>query len=315
MEVLWIILGIIAGLTLLFFLITYICFFITFYVTRRQKKVKDFNLPKGEIYKPFHGKMLEWMKETKTIPHEEIYIQSFDGLKLFGKYYECEKGAPIELMFHGYRGNAERDLCGGIQRCFALKRNVLIVDQRGSGKSGGRVISFGINESKDCERWIEYLVNRFDEKQKIYLTGVSMGASTVLIASAKQYPSNVVGVVADCGYSSAKDIIKKCVKDMHLPVNVTYFFIKLGAKIFGKFNLEETSPVEAMRNCKIPVMFFHGEDDDFVPCYMSKINYDASVTYKKLITIPNAGHGLSYLADPKTYLDALKEFENQIEKI
>ena len=95
---------------------------------------------------------------------------------------------------------------------------------------------------------------------------------------------------------------------MKLPVELCYIFIKLGAKLYGHFNLESHSPVEAMKSCTVPVIFFHGECDDFVPCEMSKINYEACCARKKLVTIPGAGHGLSYPSAPEIYLDALKEF-------
>lgn len=135
-----------------------------------------------------------------------------------------------------------------------------------------------------------------------------MGASTVLIASAKELPENVVSVVADCGYTSAKAIIKKCIKDIHLPPALLYPFIKLGGKIFGKFDVEETSPIEAMKNCKVPVLFIHGDDDAFVPCSMSKENYRACVSKKELLIIKGAGHGLSYPVAPDKYVECLNEF-------
>ena len=142
-----------------------------------------------------------------------------------------------------------------------------------------------------------------------------MGASTVLMAAGKSLPKNVVGVLADCGFSSPKKIIQKCAKDMHYPVNLIYPFIKLGAKIFGHFDLEEYSPLEAMKTCKIPVIFFHGEDDDYVPCDMSREVYDVCTSPKKLVTIPGAGHGLVYLVDNKKYFQSVVEFfsENGVE--
>ena len=80
---------------------------------------------------------------------EEVEIRSRDGLTLRGKYYEYEKGAPLEIMFHGYRGNAARNLSGGVERCFTLKRNTLIVSQRAHGNSEGHVITFGYKEKYD----------------------------------------------------------------------------------------------------------------------------------------------------------------------
>jgi dipeptidyl aminopeptidase/acylaminoacyl peptidase len=248
------------------------------------------------------------VRESRATPYEEVEITSFDGLKLRGRYYEYAPGAPIELMFHGYRGTAERDLSGGMHRCFALGRSALIVSQRGSPGSEGNVISFGINEHRDCMAWIDFMLRKFGPDVKIILTGISMGASTVLMAAGKELPPNVIGVLAACGYSSAREIIKKVIRQFNLPPDLVYPFVRLGAKIFGRFDLEETSPVESVKRSSVPVIFFHGEGDDFVPCEMSRINYEACASRKMLVTVPGAGHGLSYSVEPEGYLEALKEF-------
>ncbi len=309
MQFLWIALGIAAFMIIAVLAIAYICFRIAFYV-----KPRDLNnpqaeyLPEGLVYEPFREGIERWKKETDETPHEEFFMTTFDGLRLHAKYYEYEKGAPIELMFHGYRGTAERDLAGGVQRCFKLGRSAFIVDQRCSGKSEGKVITFGINEHKDCLSWIDFMIKHFGPDVKIFLAGISMGASTVLNAAGKPLPKNVIGVLADCGFNSPKDIIKKIINQMGLPASISYFFVKLGAKIYGRFDLEEISPDTALKNCTIPVIFFHGEADDYVPCCMSKINYDACRSKKKLVTIEGAGHGLCYPVAPEIYLNSIREF-------
>ena len=309
MEWYYILLIILAVLLLTIFITTYICFRLTFYVDRKKDKNKEeFDIPPGDIYEPYRDQMIAWMKEARNMKHVEYKIISFDNLKLHAKYYEIEKGNTIEIMFHGYRGNAERDLCGGIQRAFALKHNVLLVDQRTSGDSEGNVITFGINESKDCLKWIDLVVNEFGENQKIILTGISMGAATVVTTAGYDLPNNVVGVLADCGYSTSKDIIKKCIGMLKLPPVIFYPFVKLGAKIFGHFNLEETSPLEAVKKTKLPIIFFHGDTDDFVPHYMSEELYNAKKDNCKLITIKGAGHGLGFLVDPSLYIKSMEEF-------
>ena len=185
MTILWIFLAIV----LLVLAIAFACFYIAFFVPKHAPvAIDDYTIPDGEIYEPFRAQMVAWMKEVRALPHEDFYITSFDGLKLHGKYYECAPGAPIELMFHGYRGNCDRDLCGGVQRCFALGRNCLLVDQRCSSASEGHVITFGIKEHRDCLRWIDFAVQHFGKDAKIILTGISMGASTVLMAAGYPLP-------------------------------------------------------------------------------------------------------------------------------
>ena len=308
MIFLWIGLGA-AAISAAAILISYICFRMAFYVPKRTIGPEEkIDLPDGEIYEPFHKQMEEWILEARKMKPKKYYIRSFDGLKLCGKYYEYSPDAAIELMFHGYRGNSERDLSGAVQRCFALGRNAFIVDQRASRESEGNVISFGINEHKDCLSWIDFLIKEFGKDVKIIITGISMGASTVLMAAGKNPPKNVVGVLCDCGFTSAKEIIMKVVKQMHLPPKIIYPFIKLGAKLFGRFDLEEYSAIEAAKQCKIPVIFLHGESDDYVPWEMSKKNYDACSSKKELFSVPNAGHGLCYLIDNEGYFNAVREF-------
>ena len=309
MLALWIVLGVVIVLALMIVLISYLCFRMAFYSPDRPAVSSDaIDIPEGETYEEFREDMEKWARDLRAMPHEEMTITSFDGLTLRGKFYEYAPNAPIELMFHGYRGTAERDLSGGVERCFKLGRSALLVDQRGCSDSEGNVISFGINEHRDCLAWLDFAIQRFGKDVKIILTGISMGASTVLMVSDKALPPNVLGILADCGFSSAKDIIKKVIRQMGLPADVGYPFVKLGATLFGHFDLEARSAVETVKNATVPVIFFHGDGDDYVPCEMSRINYEACTSKKKLVIIPRAGHGLSYPVAPDVYLDALREF-------
>ena len=309
MKILWIFLACGAAVAAIVALLAYICFRIAFYAPlSKRAPAGTVNLPAGSVYGPFRESIEKWAQEVRAMPHEDVSITSFDGLTLWGRFYEYAPGAPIELMFHGYRGSAERDLAGGVQRCFQVGRSALVVDQRCGGRSDGDVITFGVREHRDCLSWVDFMLRHFGSDVKIILTGISMGAATVMIAAGKPLPPNVIGVLADCGYTSAKDIIQKVTRQIGLPPKLSYPFVRLGARIFGKFDLEEVSPVESLKNCTIPVIFFHGESDDFVPCRMSRINYDACASRKKLVTIPGAGHGLSYPVAPEAYLQALEEF-------
>lgn len=303
-----VIVSILLLLAVVVLLVSYICFRMAFYV--KEKKIigpDEFPIPEGPIYEPFREQMVAWMKEVRALPHRDFQIRSHDGLKLWGKFYEYAPGAPIELMFHGYRGNAERDLCGGVQRAFSLGHSALLVDQRAASRSDGNVISFGVKEHQDCLAWVSFMAKTFPDRSLI-LTGISMGATTVLLAVGHELPENVVGVLADCGFTSAKEIIQVVIRMMKLPPKLSYPFVWLGAKVFGRFDLRGSDVPTALKNCKLPVIFFHGEGDDFVPCDMSKANFDACPSRKRLVTIPDAGHGLCYLVDPESYLQAMREF-------
>ena len=272
----------------------------------------EYEIPEGEIYEVYREDMIEWTKEIRAMPHEDVEIVSHDGLTLRGKYFMKSPELPVEILFHGYKGTAERDLCGAVERAFDVNRNALIVNHRAAGPSDGHVISFGINERRDCLRWIDFAIQKFGKDVKLVITGISMGAATVMMASGEDLPSNVISVLADCGYTSPKEIICKVVRDMKLPVKLLYPFIKLGAKLYGRFNLEEASPIEAMKKCTVPIVFVHGDADDFVPYEMSKRLFEACASEKKiLITVPGAGHGLAFPKDRKGYVDQLNEIYNK----
>ena len=309
MSALWVLLGTAVFVMLAAVTAAYACFRMAFYAPRKNAVQTDaIDIPEGEIYEPYRPQMERWTREVRAMPREHFTITSFDGLTLHADFFEYAPGAPMEIMFHGYRGSAERDLSGGVQRCFLLGRSVLLVDQRCSRRSGGEVITFGINEHRDCLAWAKFAAQHFGPDQKIILTGISMGAATVMMTADKDLPPNVIGILADCGYSSPKAIICKVIRDMKLPPALGYPFVKLGAKVFGHFDLEADSPEEALKHARVPVIFYHGEADDFVPCDMSRRNFEVCTSRKALITVPGAGHGLSYPVQPKRYLETLKEF-------
>lgn len=306
----FIVLAIITSVVFLALLFALILFLKIFYSKPRKKKDKDYcPLPSDKRYKPYYSKMIEWIKIASTFDHQKYNIISDDGLKLCGKFYKFYDDAPIEIMFHGYRGDSVRDLSGGIIRAKKVGHNILAVDNRASGESEGSVITFGIKEHSDCLKWINFVIDNVEKDAKIILSGVSMGASTVLMASGCKLPKNVIGIIADCGYSSPKEIIKEVIKGMHLPASLIFPFVWLGAKIFGRFNLTEFSPKEALKKTTIPVFFIHGDKDDFVPLYMSEINFEScSSKKKKLVITTNAWHALCYMVNEQEYEKEVIEF-------
>ena len=300
-----------AGLILLSVLIVWYSYRTAFY-SPEKRKADDYAIPKGAQYEKERQRMLSLIREMDEIPYEAVTISAQDGTKLSARYYHVRDGAPLQIQFHGYRGTAVRDFCGGNKLARESGQNTLVVDQRAHGKSGGTAITFGIRERLDCLCWAEYANQRFGSNTPVFLSGVSMGAATVLMASELELPANVVGIIADCPYSSPEAIIRKvCREDMHLPPALVMPFIRLGVRLFGHFDLREASAVQAVRNTSIPILLLHGEDDRFVPCGMSREIFDACTGEKTRITFPGAGHGLSYIVDTETYSEAVSRFVDQ----
>lgn len=292
-------------LVALMLVISYACFRLTFAVPSETVMT----LPNNEQYAPYAEESMRLMTAAADTLCESVYTTSCDGYRLRARYYHTKDGAPLQIMFHGYRSIGERDFCGGLAEAIDGGYNVLLVDQRAHGESEGKCLTFGIMEKYDCLSWVEYATARFGKDQKIILYGMSMGASTVLMATGLELPRNVIGVVADCGYTSPGAIIKKVIADRGYPMHITEFFVRLGGIIFGHFDISSKKHINYLAKSKTPTLFIHGSDDRFVPCEMGVENYNAcACEKKKLLVVDNAGHGISYMVDKSAYMSAVNDF-------
>ena len=264
----------------------------------------------GHQYDPYRPEMARIYKQLTERPCEFVTATSYDGLILSGRYYHVKDGAPLDIGFHGYRSSPMTDFSGGSELTFQMEHNLLLVDQRAHGKSQGRTISFGILERQDLLTWVNYAIERFGNDINILLYGISMGGATVLMASELELPDNVKGIIADCPYSSPLDIILHVGRDMPIPQWLIRPFAIWGAKIFGGFDLNETTADKSAANAKVPILILHGESDNYVPCEMSDIVL-ANANLIQRHTFPGADHGISYLVDKDRYRNLVSEFVNK----
>lgn len=306
----------IIGIVLILFIITFYCilrwaFCKAFAVPARLRTIhyrESVDQVRDEVA---HDRMMELAEELVNAPFERVTITSHDGLTLVGRYYRnVPDESRLEILFHGWRSIPARDGCGGAEIARRLGFNQLIVDQRAHGESEGKALTFGIKERYDCLDWVNYAVGRFGSDVKILLGGVSMGAATVLMAAELPLPENVVGITGDCGYASPEAIIRKVCRDMGIPDRLGYPIVNLSARLFCGVSLKDASATESVRRARVPIMLMHGEEDDFVPYPMALELYEAcNAPRKKLLSIPRAGHGLSYFYDNETYCRELGAFK------
>ena len=236
---------------------------------------------------------------------EEVFITSYDGLKLCAHIYSRgEYGGRGVLCMHGYNSGAVNDFAGAVDFFTDNGFTVILADQRAHGKSEGRRITFGTKERFDCRSWCEYIVGRYGSDVKILLDGISMGAATVTCAADREVglPENVKAVIADCGYSSPHEIIADVAKkNYHIPEFPVLPLLRLAARLDAGFDIDEISSVRSAANTGIPIFFAHGTADDFVPYEMGvKISSSCSSDHV-LFSVPGAGHGQSFLVDRDGY--------------
>ena len=301
-------------LILLILLAAWYCYKIAFYAPESKRVSADRPIT-GEQYLAVADDIRRVTGIMAGYTYEEVTIQSYDGSKLFGRYYHMADGAPVELLFHGYRSHPYRDCSGGHAMSRKLKLNTLVVDQRSHGASDGHTISFGVRERKDCLAWAEYAANRFGTDTPLILSGLSMGAATVLMASELELPKSVTCIIADSPYSAPKAIIEKVCVDKGYPLFLCRPFLWLGALIYGGFRLNSCSATDAVRHAKVPILLLHGEDDRLVPCEMSMEIAANCASRVEVATFPDAGHGLCYLTDPVRYEEVVSAFLRSVPEL
>lgn len=249
-----------------------------------------------------------FIKEHNARP---IRIKSDDGLMLYGDFIPAENPRGTILLAHGYRSNRYLEF-GEVYGFYHNKGlNILTVDQRSHGKSEGRYITFGVKESRDMQAWIRYHNENIGPYPMI-LSGLSMGASTMLYLADADLPDNVRGIIADCGFTSPKEIIATVYRrTTHLPAGPSLWAADLFARLLAGFSLTEKNTTKSLSRSNIPVLMVHGANDGFVPCEMTQRGYDACTGKKQVLLVEGADHGVSFLVDRPRYTRMVTDFLNE----
>lgn len=244
--------------------------------------------------------MKKWYSENG----EDVYIM-FDSLRLHGKLFK-NPGTKYALVCHGYTSKAKH-MAGFINKFHSLGYNVLAVDARAHGDSEGTKIGMGWVERFDVIEWIKYIISLEPDAQ-IILHGVSMGASTVLMASGEELPKNVKAIIADCGYTSEWDEFKQEADVLHIPWFPVLNASSAISKVRDGYNFKQASAVEQVKKSHIPTLFIHGSKDELVPYGMLNELYSAANCEKEILTIQGAGHALSSSVAPELYWNTVETF-------
>ena len=249
---------------------------------------------------------MAWFRAQKP---EELTIRSRDGLKLCGSYLEAPDAKACMLLCHGYRSRGGLDFALVLRTLYEHGCSVLVIDQRAHGRSEGRYIAYGVLERYDCQQWAWFLHAKLGGRVPIFLEGMSMGASTVMMAAELALPPSVVGIIADCGYNSPWEELRHCIKyRYHLPVFPVLPLTELMCRLVAGYSLKGASAAASLANSPLPLLIIHGMDDDFVPATMTAENYAAAAGEKRQILVPGARHALSYLVDRERLEKELMDF-------
>lgn len=297
----------IAVVLMIFLIIIAIALYWAFKTAFMRSDIRLVSFETGPLaeYKGIFDKSLKYIDK---LPCERVYIKSFDGIRLAGSYYNNNNSDTTILLFHGYRSDGNFDFACAVKFYIELGLNVLVVDQRANGESEGKLITFGIKERRDAVCWTNFINQNYAPKN-IFLSGVSMGATTVMMAANLDLPDSVRGIIADCGFTAAPDIIKKVAREAFKinaePILPVLDFL---CKTFGKFSLYETDTVKSLSESDIPIFFIHGKCDGFVPCKMTEISHEAARAEKYICLVDGADHGISFLVDTENIQNQITDF-------
>lgn len=245
---------------------------------------------------------------TNTIKNEKVEITANDGITLKGtEYIKDEQINDWVIVLHGYRSNPESVI--SIGRHFSEKGyNVLIPYMRATGESEGEYIGMGWLDKDDLKCWIDLIIKQ-NNNSNIILHGSSMGAATVLMASGDELPSNVKAIIEDSGYTSVWDIFASEAKArFNLPAFPVLNMFEIVANFRAKYDIKEASALEQVKKATVPILFIHGDNDDFVPEYMCEKLYEAANCKKDKLIIHSAGHTESRYKEPETYYNKIFDF-------
>lgn len=249
----------------------------------------------------------EW---SKTVENKKVEVKAEDGITLRGtEYLVNEKSDKWAIILHGYHSNPDSVI--SIGRHFSEKGyNVLIPSMRACGESDGEYIGMGWLDKDDLKCWIKLIIEQ-NENAEIVIHGSSMGAATVLMVSGDKLPSNVKAIIEDSGYTSVWDIFASEAKArFNLPTFPILNMFEIIANVRANYNIKEASALEQVKKATIPILFIHGDADDFVPEYMCEELYEATNCKKDKLIINDAGHTESKYKEPETYYNKIFEFIN-----
>lgn len=288
-----------------------------FYNLAIERNVKDFLVGNDDLEVTaeamdvfLDGDWRDWLDQQDF---EKMELTSYDGLALQGSLLKAEKPTnKTVILEHGYLG-AGTDM--GLYAEYYYKTlgyNVFFADLRGHGESEGDYIGFGWHDRLDLIDWADMLIDKLGSDTEIVIHGVSMGAAAALMASGESMPEQVKAVVADSPYTNVYELFAYQMKRMfHLPAVPILPATSLVTKMRAGYTLTEASALDQVKKAEVPILYIHGEADQFVPTRMAKELYENTKSDAEFMTVPGAGHSESFVVAKEEYIEKLEHFLNK----
>lgn len=240
----------------------------------------------------------------------DTVITDPQGVRLHALYAAApEPTDRTAVIVHGYTDCAVRMLMIGYLYNHDLRYNILLPDLHYHGRSQGRAIRMGWLDRLDVLRWMEIADGIFGSNTQMVVHGISMGAATTMMAAGEPQQPYVKCFVEDCGYTSVWDEFSNELKtSFGLPAFPLMYTSSWLCGLRYGWTFREASALKQVAKCRLPMLFIHGDADDYVPTWMVYPLYEAKPGEKELWLVPGAGHAYSYRDNREEYTARVRDF-------
>lgn len=231
---------------------------------------------------------------------------SDDGIFLSGYVKVNSEKYPWLIFVHGYSGNVS-NMIPYIEHYVEKDYNILAIELRGHGQSGGKYYGLSYLDSMDINSWVRTLRNK-GFMSEIVLFGISIGGASSLRAASNNC-QEISAVISDSAPSNIKTIFSRLVlHKFGILGNVLIIITDFWLKILAGYSFNDTNVINEIKKLKVPTLLIHGIDDGFVPSSMMDDIYDSIEGRKDKLLIAGADHTKAVYIEPDLYWNKVDEF-------
>lgn len=289
--------------------------YIFFLACGRGKEVNwsDEEAVKASPFGQYYTHIQEGRQWLQAHNARDVFMTNRDGLRLHASWIPAENAKGTVIFAHGFHSCGLSDFSLAFDLYHNMDMNILLLTHRTHSPSQGKYITFGVTESQDMQEWITYH-NEQLSTCPILCSGLSMGAATVMYLAGMDLPDNVRGFVADCGFTSPREIISHVfTQKTHLPTWPFLWAADICARMFAGFSLNERHTTQTLARNTRPILLVHGLEDDFVPAEMTRRSFEACAGDKMLLLVEGADHGVSFLVAREAYLEKIRQLVEKVQ--
>ncbi len=254
----------------------------------------------------------------REMPKENVVIKSPYGYPLSGTFIPNPEPTTKTIVFvHGFMENRTVGL-NYMSIYMQSGFNLLLIDSRDHGESGGNSVTWGNLEKYDLDQWISWVQQHFPNGT-IGVHGISMGAATALLhAELNESNKRVAFYIADSAYSDFETLMELQI-NRYLDSNnseiakILLQYANVISYFHSRSTFQQASPLRAVQHVTTPILYIHGDADELVPAYMSLELQEATKGPSEVFIFTNSTHGSAIFDDQKSYKEIVQNFIQAVE--